>query len=539
MSNIDTAAALTKDERREQKRQNSKAIRQLRARGAVASAIPPPADRFQTVADWPREPRVLDVFGRKLRERLAERGYNVVAHDPASALGNVWLAFTMNGEREPTYVVVRDAGSDGPRGAELVGFGERLVQTPHPAIISPRDVFGIDEIGTAFIIDAPMDAGRILSLRQLIRWMHRDFKEEEIGRVFASVAAGLQFLQRRGDLPRQARVDCDTVFVFPDLTVRFLHPAIAQHGDDVGPHHAHRKLDKRLKQIQKKAGKGDAEAQQEQAELFDRFIIADLSLVLYEVMMRKLNHSSRHKMVRDAEKIHGTGQFSVELTQLLLDLLESGRTPKSELMTIDGIMARPVIQRFLDMLVTDAPTTGNPTLQGEALAEFMQGFDQHRLAAASFHPSSFPQQRSLGVRDFAAERERMARGDGHALSALRESPIERRNGVRIDIPGHQDVQRGEQQQVVEHPERQRMVHGEGHQLAPLVTDPITKRDAVRIDIPINTDTNEMHQGQPQRPTLNDLVLQDLQRERAEPTQPSIKSLNDMLLQDLRRQQHSG
>jgi hypothetical protein len=391
-----------------------------------------PQQQQQQQQDFSRQADSLDDFGTSVRDCIKSR-YQIVGYSSSGPFGEGYHGFAQGsqGHREVFVRAQRhDATDEGwnARRDELMQIHQGLISAEHPAVLGPRDILEIQECNTtAFVFDAPEN--NVVTLRQFLRGLQQDPDEKVIGALFTPIVAGLQFLEQKSLLPHFARVDIDSCYVYPDGTIRILHPAVAVHGEK-GHHHAHKKLEKRLKKVEKKVKKGDAEAGEEREDLFERFIIADLSILLYEVMTRKLSHSSRHKMVHDAKKMHKKEQFSPELSQLLLDMLQAGRTPKKELISIGQIMQRPVMQRFIGMLVANAQHT-------QQMSEFQKAVYLRMFQRQQLHGGSIAARGKWLAsenRESLKRRRQMVRGEGQQLSVLRDQAVEKRNGVRFDIP---------------------------------------------------------------------------------------------------------
>jgi hypothetical protein len=372
----------------------------------------------------------LDDFGFTIRGCLKPH-YQIVGVS-SGPFGEGYRGFAQgsNGHREVFVGAKRHDETDegwNARRDELMQIHQGLVSTQHPAILPPRDIFEIQECNTtAFVFDAP--DYNLVTLRQFLRGLQQDPPEDVVGALFTPIVAGLQFLEQQSLLPNFARVNIDSCFVYPDGTIRMLHPAVTVNGEK-GP----KKLEKRLKKVEKKAEKGDQEAAEEREDLFERFIIADLSRVLYEMMTRKLSQPSRHKMEHDAKKMQKTeqAQFSPELTQLLVDMLEAGRSPKKELITLDQILQRPVMQRFIDMLVANAQNTQQMSEFQKAV--YLRMFQRQQLQGGSI--AARGEWLASGEEpESAKHRRQMVRGEGQQLSPLQDQPVEKRNETRFDIP---------------------------------------------------------------------------------------------------------
>jgi hypothetical protein len=380
---------------------------------------------------WHREH--LDDLGAAVQHAIKDK-YDILWHAPNNGLlDDGYLGFKAGHQHAPIFVRVQRWDESDPgwnmQREELMRSKASMIEAQHPAIVAPRDFFDVPEQkATAFVFDAPdRDA---VTLRQFLRGIRQDPDEKVIGALFTPIVAGLQFLEQKSLLPNFARVDIDSCYVYPDGTIRMLHPAVTVHGEK-GHHHAHKKLEKRLKKVEKKAKKGDQEAVEEREDLFERFIIADLSILLYEIMTRKLSHSSRHKMVNDAKKMHKKEQFSPELSQLLVDMLQAGRTPKKDLISIDQIMQRPLIQGFMNMLINEVAHCQRMSEFQKAV--YQRGFRQQQMFGGSIAARG-KWLASGENRESLKRRRQMVRGEGQQLSVLRDQPVEKRNGVRFDIP---------------------------------------------------------------------------------------------------------
>jgi hypothetical protein len=290
----------------------------------------------------------------RVRARLAAQ-YCITHIDPTHPFGPGYSAVRVSDEK-PAHIVRRMVSRE-DHDAFVLQW-ERLRQASNPAVVLPSEWIYLDGLGSLVVFDLPTDR-KVLTLRGFIRVMN-DPQERAVGFLFAPVVAALRHLEQGGALPDLPRVDSDSAFVFPDSTIRIMHPSFARY-DSHRRRYSHARLEKELRKRQL--------ASQAIDRVSNLFIVADLATVLYEIMTRNLTHTSHSSMTADAKKLlkrEPPSRFSTETRQLLVDILSAGYESESDICSLADVAAHPTAQRWFGELIRCITTSNELSTEAKS-----------------------------------------------------------------------------------------------------------------------------------------------------------------------------